>query len=53
MDAGQVTEKGYAHGLLLIRHASAWSALFRHSSSEKKHIDELVTKFSKILTQVG
>ncbi len=52
IDAGKVTERGYGHGLLLIKAREKVVRLVPPLVFEKKHVDELVEKFSKILAEI-
>ncbi len=53
LDAGKVTEKGYAHGLLLIKAREKVVRFVPPLVFQKAHVDELVEKFGKILTEAG
>ncbi len=53
IDAGKVTEKGYAHGLLLIKAREKVVRFVPPLTFEKKHVDELAERFGKILAEVG
>ncbi len=52
IDAGKVREKGYGHGLLLIQARERVVRFVPPLIIQKQHIDELVTKFEKILTEL-
>ncbi len=53
IDAGKVTDKGYAHGLLLIKAREKVVRFVPPLVFQKQHVDELIDKFGKILTEVG
>ncbi len=53
IDAGKVTERGYAHGLLLIKARERVVRLVPPLVFEKKNVDELVEKLGKVLAEVG
>ena len=53
IDAGKVTEKGYAHGLLIIKAREKVVRFVPPLVFQKQHVDELMDKFGKILTEVG
>ena len=52
IDAGKVTQKGYAHGLLLIKARERVVRFVPPLIIEKPQIDELVDKFGKILAEL-
>ncbi len=52
IDAGKVTEAGYAHGLLLIKAREKVVRFVPQLVFQKQHVDELVDKFGKILTEL-
>ncbi len=52
IDAGKVTEKGYAHGLLLIKAREKVVRFVPPLVFQKQHVDELTDKFAKILTEL-
>ncbi len=52
IDAGKVTEAGYAHGLLLIKAREKVVRFVPPLVFQKQHVDELVDKFGKILTEL-
>ncbi len=52
MDAQPVLEKGYAHGLLLIKARERVVRFVPPLIIQKTHIDELVDKFGKILAEL-
>lgn len=52
-DAQQVLEKGYKNGLLLIKARERVVRFVPPLVFEKKHVDELVDKLARILTEVG
>jgi acetylornithine/N-succinyldiaminopimelate aminotransferase len=52
IDAGKVREKGYGQGLLLIQARERVVRFVPPLIIQKQHIDELVTKFEKILTEL-
>jgi acetylornithine/N-succinyldiaminopimelate aminotransferase len=51
--AQQVLERGYAHGLLLIKAREHVVRFVPPLVFQKAHVDELVEKFAKILAEVG
>lgn len=53
IDAQPVLEKGYKNGLLLIKAREKVVRFVPPLIFEKKHVDELVEKFSKILTEIA
>lgn len=53
VDAQEVLEKGYAHGLLLIKARERVVRFVPPLIFQKAHVDELVEKFSRVLTEVG
>ena len=53
IDAGQVTERGYAHGLLLIKAREKVVRFVPPLVFQKQHVDELVEKFARVLAEVG
>lgn len=52
IDAGKVREKGYQHGLLLIQARERVVRFVPPLIIQKTHIDELVSKLEKILTEL-
>jgi acetylornithine/N-succinyldiaminopimelate aminotransferase len=52
IDAGKVRDIGYNHGLLLIQARDKVVRFVPPLVFEKKHVDELVEKFSKVLAEV-
>ena len=52
IDAGKVTERGYAQGLLLIKAREKVVRFVPPLVFQKTHVDELVEKFGRILTEV-
>lgn len=52
IDAGKVREKGYGHGLLLIQARERVVRFVPPLIIQKPHIDELIVKFEKILTEL-
>lgn len=52
IDASKVTEKGYAHGLLLIKARERVVRFVPPLIIQKKHIDELVDNFGNILAEL-
>ncbi len=52
IDAGKVTEKGYARGLLLIKAREKVVRFVPPLVFERKHVDELIEKFGRILTEL-
>ncbi|MDE3090071.1 MAG: aminotransferase class III-fold pyridoxal phosphate-dependent enzyme, partial [Chloroflexota bacterium] len=52
IDAGKVTEKGYEHGLLLIKAREKVVRLVPPLVFQKSHVDELVEKFGHVLTEL-
>jgi acetylornithine/N-succinyldiaminopimelate aminotransferase len=53
IDAGKVTEKGYAHGLLLIKAREKVVRFVPPLVFQKQHVDELIEKLGKVLEEVG
>lgn len=53
IDAGKVRDIGYNYGLLLIQAREKVVRFVPPLVFEKKHVDELIEKFSKVLTEVG
>jgi acetylornithine/N-succinyldiaminopimelate aminotransferase len=53
IDAGKIRTAGYAHGLLLIQAREKVVRFVPPLILQKTHVDELVEKFGKILTEVG
>jgi len=53
MDAKPVLQKGYEQGLLLITAREKTVRFVPPLVFEKKHVDELVDKFAKILTEIA
>ncbi len=53
IDAGKVTERGYAHGLLLIKAREKVVRFVPPLVFQKQHVDELVEKLGKVLEEVG
>ncbi len=53
IDAGKVTEKGYAHGLLLIKAREKVVRFVPPLVFQKAHVDELAEQFAEILAEVG
>jgi acetylornithine/N-succinyldiaminopimelate aminotransferase len=53
IDAGKVRDIGYQHGLLLIQARDRVVRFVPPLIFEKKHVDELIEKFSKVLAEVG
>jgi acetylornithine/N-succinyldiaminopimelate aminotransferase len=51
LDAAQIRDKGYANGLLLIQAREKVVRFVPPLIFEKKHVDELVEKFGKILAE--
>lgn len=52
IDAGKVRDIGYNHGLLLIQARDKVVRFVPPLIFEKKHVDELIEKFSQVLAQV-
>ena len=52
LDAGKVTEKGYARGLLLIKARERVVRLVPPLILQKSHVDELIDKLGKILAEL-
>ncbi len=52
IDAGKVTERGYTHGLLLIKAREKVVRFVPPLVFQKQHVDELIDKFGKILAEV-
>ncbi len=52
IDAGKVTEKGYAHGLLVIKARERVARFVPPLIMQKPHIDELVDKFGRVLAEI-
>ncbi len=52
IDAQQVLEEGYAHGLLLIKAREKVVRFVPPLVIKKKHIDELIEKFAKVLAEM-
>lgn len=53
IDAGKIRTAGYAHGLLLIQAREKVIRFVPPLIMQKTHVDELVEKFGKILTEVA
>ncbi len=53
IDVAQVRDRGYAHGLLLIQAREKVVRFVPPLVFQRKHVDELVDKFSSVLTEVG
>ncbi len=53
VDAGKVLEKGYEHGLLLIKAREKVVRFVPPLVFQKTHVDELVDKFSSILAEMA
>jgi acetylornithine/N-succinyldiaminopimelate aminotransferase len=53
VEAAKIREKGYAHGLLLIQARERVVRFVPPLIMQKLHVDELVDKLGKILTEVG
>jgi acetylornithine/N-succinyldiaminopimelate aminotransferase len=53
VDAGKVRDIGYNYGLLLIQAREKVVRFVPPLVFEKKHVDELIEKFSKVLAEVG
>lgn len=52
MDVPQVLEKGYAHGLLLIKARERVVRFVPPLVFQKAHVDELIEKFAEVLAEV-
>jgi acetylornithine/succinyldiaminopimelate/putrescine aminotransferase len=53
IDAQQVLEKGYTHGLLLIKARERVVRFVPPLVFQKAHVDELAEKLGKVLAEVG
>ena len=53
IDAAKIRDRGYAHGLLLIQARDKVVRFVPPLVFQKQHVDELIEKFSRVLTEVG
>jgi acetylornithine/succinyldiaminopimelate/putrescine aminotransferase len=53
IDAAKVRDMGYMHGLLLIQAREKVVRLVPPLVFQKMHVDELVEKLGRVLTEVG
>jgi acetylornithine/N-succinyldiaminopimelate aminotransferase len=53
IDAAKVRDRGYVHGLLLIQAREKVVRFVPPLIFQKEHVDELIEKFSRVLTEAG